>query len=265
MIDDEDYMRLDNFSKENLELIETLRLNNKNGSLFYLLDKCSTAMGSRCLKNWLLKPLLDKDLINERLDFVEAFFNDYIAKEEIKSSLKNVYDLERIIGRISSNTVNAKDLTWLKRSLNEAPKIKEILLNLNLDNAKNIANKINIHKSLYDLYDKALKEDPPFTLKEGGIIKDGYNERLDQLKNISSNGKNWILDYEKKQKELTGIKNLKVGYNRVTGYYIEITKGALKDLDIDLKYERRATLVNSERFITNELKEYESLLLNEIY
>ena len=262
LYDKEDYMRLDAFSKDNLELVETLRLNNKNGSLLNLIDKCNTAMGSRCLRNWLLKPLLDKDKINLRLDFIEAFNNDFIAKEEIKASLKNVYDLERIIGRISSHSVNAKDLVWLRRSLNEIPNIKAVLSNMDLKSAKDIASNINPHEELFNLLDKALVEDPPFTVKEGGIIKEGYNATLDEYRSISKNGKNWILDYEKKQRELTGIKTLKVGYNRITGYYIEVTKGAIKDLPEDITYERRATLVNSERFITDELKKYESLVLN---
>ena len=262
LYDKEDYMRLDAFSKDNLELVETLRLNNRNGSLLNHLDKCNTAMGSRYLRNSLLKPLLDKDKINERLDFIESFNNDFIAKEEIKASLKNVYDLERIIGRISSHSVNAKDLVWLRRSLNEVPKIKEVLSNMELKNAVDIANSINPHKELFELLEKSLVEDPPFTLKEGGIIKEGYNETLDEYRNISKNGKNWILDYEKNQRELTGIKTLKVGYNRITGYFIEVSKGAIKDLPEDIKYERRATLVNSERFITEDLKKYESLVLN---
>ena len=262
LYDKEDYMRLDAFSKDNLELVETLRLNNKNGSLLNHLDKCNTAMGSRYLRSSLLKPLLDKDKINLRLDFIEAFNNDFIAKEEIKSSLKNVYDLERIIGRISSHSVNAKDLVWLRRSLNEVPKIKEVLGNMELKSAKDVAKNINPHTDLFLLLEKALVEDPPFTLKEGGIIKEGYNPTLDEYRDISKNGKNWILNYEKNQRELTGIKTLKVGYNRITGYFIEVSKGAIKDLPEDIKYERRATLVNSERFITEELKKYESLVLN---
>ena len=262
LYDKEDYMRLDAFSKDNLELVETLRLNNRNGSLLNHLDKCNTAMGSRYLRNSLLKPLLDKDKINLRLDFIESFNNDFIAKEEIKASLKNVYDLERIIGRISSHSVNAKDLVWLRRSLNEVPKIKEVLGNMELNSAKDVAKDINPHTELFELLEKSLVEDPPFTLKEGGIIKEGYNKTLDEYRNISKNGKSWIMDYEKSQRELTGIKTLKVGYNRITGYFIEVSKGAIKDLPEDIKYERRATLVNSERFITEDLKKYESLVLN---
>ncbi len=258
----EDYMRLDSFSKDNLELTETLRFNNRNGSLLNLIDKCNTAMGSRMLKNWLIKPLLDEKKINERLNYVEAFTKNYIVREEIKSSLKNVYDLERIIGRISAKSANAKDLVWLRRSLKEAPVIKSLLLELDLSDDEKNNLSINTHDDLYNLLDSSLVDDPPFTLKEGGIIKDGYNKTLDELRDISTNGKTWILEYEKKLREETQIKTLKVGYNRVTGYYIEITKGALKDLNIDLKLERRATLVNSERFISDELKQYENKILN---
>lgn len=258
----EDYMRLDAFSKENLELTETLRFNSRNGSLLNLIDKCNTAMGSRMLKNWLIKPLLSEEKINLRLDFVEAFYNNYIIREEIKSSLKNVYDLERILGRISSNSANAKDMVWLRRSLKEAPLIKEKINELEIDDAKKAMLKIDIHEDLYNLLEASLNDDPPFTLREGGIIKEGYNQELDELREIASNGKAWLIEYEKRLKEETGLKNLKVGYNRVTGYYIEITKGALKDLKEELKLERRATLVNSERFITDELKQYENKILN---
>jgi len=255
----ESYLHIDAFTKKNLEITETLRLNNKNGSLLWLLDKCNTAMGSRMLHKWMDKPLVDKSLIEQRLDYIEAFNNHVIEKEEIKSSFKNVYDLERIIGRICQGSANAKDLVWLRRSLKDIPFVKE---NLNKMGLAELANTINPHEELYQLLNLALVENPPLSVKEGGMINEGFSKELDEVKEISTNGREWILNYEATERERTGIKTLKVGYNRITGYYIEITKGALKELPEDIVYERRATLVNSERFISPELKHYEQLVLN---
>lgn len=256
------YLHLDAFTKKNLELCETLRFNNKSGSLLWHLDKCQTAMGSRLLHKWIDKPLIDKKEINERLDFVEELNNSYIVKEEIKGYFKDVYDLERIIGRISSGNANAKDLVWLRRSLKNIPNVIELVASLNIIAAKELAAKINPHTNLFSLLDKALVENPPLSVKEGGMILEGFNSSLDEIKSVSANSKAWILNYEAQQKEKTGIKTLKVGFNRVTGYFIEVSKGAIKDLPEDCGYERRATLANSERFITEELKHYEQIVLN---
>ena len=256
------YLHLDAFTKKNLELCETLRFNNKSGSLLWHLDKCQTAMGSRLLHKWIDKPLIDKEEINSRLDFVEELNNSYIIKEEIKSYFKDVYDLERIIGRISSGNANAKDLVWLRRSLKNIPNVIELVSNLNIIAAKELAAKINPHNSLYAVLEAALVENPPLSVKEGGMILEGFNNALDEIKSVSTNSKAWILNYETEQKEKTGIKTLKVGFNRVTGYFIEVSKGAIKDLPEDCGYERRATLANSERFITEELKHYEQIVLN---
>ena len=253
------YLHLDAFTKKNLELSETLRLSNKNGSLLWLMDKCQTAMGSRLLHKWMDKPLVDINQINERLDCIEKLNDSYIIKEEIKTYFKDVYDLERIIGRISQGTCNAKDLVWLRRSLKNVPFVIEKLEDLGFNELKN---HMNPHTELYELLDKALVDNPPLSVKEGGMIKEGFDEKLDEVKNISKNGKDWILNYEAKERERTGIKNLKVGYNRVQGYYIEITKVALRDAQIDPGYERRATLANSERFISQDLKKYEQLVIN---
>ena len=258
----EEFLRLDAFTKKNLELSETIRLSKRAGSLLWLLDKCNTAMGSRMLHKWIDKPLLDKNLINERLDFIEVLNNSFYEKEEIRKIFKDVYDIERIIGRISSNSANAKDLVWLRRSLKNIPYLKEIISKLELNNKNEILNSINPHEDLYDLLDKALVLDPPFSVKEGGLINDGFNEMLDEYRNISKNGKNWIFEYEAKERERTGIKTLKVGYNRVLGYFIEITKGQLENLPADSNYQRKATLVNAERFISPELKEYEDKVLS---
>ena len=258
----EEYLKLDAFTKKNLEICETLRYNNKIGSLLWHMDHCETAMGSRMLRKWLEKPLMDVNKINDRLKFVAAFNNHYLEKQEIKSHFKNVYDLERIIGRIASKNANAKDLVWLRRSLEYIPEIKRLIYNLDLDLAKKFSAEIDAHQELFMLLDSALVENPPLSVKEGGMIKDGFDSKLDEIKSIERNSKDWILNYELKQKALTQIKTLKVGYNRVTGYYIEISKGALANLKEDIGYERRATLANSERFITKELKEYEDIVLH---
>ena len=256
------YLHLDAFTKKNLELTETLRLQTKSGSLLWIIDKCQTAMGSRLLHKWLDKPLTDITEINERLDFVDTFNKNIIIKDDIKNEFKNVYDLERIIGRVSSGSANAKDLVWLRRSLHAVPILVDKLNELNTANAKELASKIDMHTELCELLDRALVENPPLSVKEGGLINDGFNQKLDEIRDISTNGKNWIMNYEATQRELTGIKTLRVGFNRVTGYFIEITKGAIKDIPDELNYERRATLANAERFITPDLKHYEEMVLN---
>lgn len=256
------YLHLDAFTKKNLELCETLRLNNKNGSLLWHLDKCSTAMGSRLLHKWIDKPLLDIAQINSRLDFIEELNKNYIVKEEMKSCFKDVYDLERIIGRISSGNANAKDLVWLRRSLKNIPVVIRLVDSLSIEKANHLAQKMNPHTELYTLLEQALVENPPLSVKEGGMILEGFHKDLDEIRAISTNSKAWILTYEAEQRNKTGIKNLKVGYNRVTGYFIEVSKGAIKDLPEDCGYERRATLANSERFITADLKHYEQIVLN---
>lgn len=258
----EKYMHLDAFTKKNLEICETLRYNSKSGSLLWHLDCCETAMGSRMLHKWLDKPLLDSFEINQRLDFIECLNQHYLEKAQMKEYFKSVYDLERIIGRIASGNANAKDLVWLRKSLQYIPEIKELIYSLELPSAKAFAEQIIDHQDLYNILSSALVENPPLSIKEGGMIKDGYNSKLDEIKSILLNSKEWILNYEKGQKELTGIKTLKVGYNRVTGYYIEISKGAIANLPIDIGYERRATLANAERFISKELKEYEDIVLH---
>ena len=259
--DSDKYLKLDAFTKKNLELTETLRLKSRVGSLLNLIDKTNTAMGSRMLRHWLEKPLVEEDKINERLDFVEILNTNYIVREDLKSSFKNVYDLERIIGRIASNSANAKDLVWLRRSLNEIPNIVNALSCLDNPSVNKLIEDINPHEELRELLNRSLVEDPPLSVKEGGLIKEGYNSQLDEIKDIANNGKNFIVDYEREQKEKTGIKTLKVGYNKIVGYFIEISKGAIKDLPPDCNYERRATLVNSERFISPELKRFEEMVI----
>lgn len=254
-------LHLDPFSKRNLELTETLRQNQKSGSLLWLLDKCQTAMGSRKLHTWIDRPLIDRNEIIKRHNYVEALINNYVAKEEIKESLKTVYDLERIIGRISVGNANAKDLVQLRRSLANIPNFKKNVMALGTDDAISFANVIDTHEKLYDLLDKALVDDPPLQIKEGGMIKPLYNKDLDELKEISGSSKDWILKFEAQERERTGIKTMHVGYNRVFGYYIEVSKGALQNLTDSDHYERKQTLANAERFITPELKKYEQIVV----
>ena len=254
-------LHLDPFSKRNLELTETLRQNQKSGSLLWLLDKCQTAMGSRKLHTWIDRPLIDRNEIIKRHNYVEALINNYVAKEEIKESLKTVYDLERIIGRISVGNANAKDLVQLRRSLANIPNFKKNVMALGTDDTISFANGIDTHEKLYDLLDKALVDDPPLQIKEGGMIKPLYNKDLDELKEISGSSKDWILKFEAQERERTGIKTMHVGYNRVFGYYIEVSKGALQNLTDSDHYERKQTLANAERFITPELKKYEQIVV----
>ncbi len=258
----ESYLHLDAFTKKNLELTETIRLGNRNGSLLWLIDKCNTAMGSRMIHKWIDKPLADKEEINERLDFVEALNSDFVSKEEIKKIFKDVYDLERIIGRISSGSANAKDLVWLRRSLKNIPDLKRILANMEIDGAKALNDRIDEHRDVYALLDAAIVDNPPFSVKDGDIIKDGFDKDLDEIRSIARNGKEWILNYEASERERTGIKNLKVGYNKVTGYFIEVSKGQIENIPEDSGYIRRSTLVNAERFISPALKEYETKVLS---
>ncbi len=255
------FLRIDVHSKRNLEIFTTLRNNQKMGSLLWLIDHCNTAMGSRELHKWLERPLLNKKDIVDRQDIIEDIMKNYLIKEDIKENLKNVYDLERIVGRISYGNANAKDLVQLRHSLENIPKLKELVLSLSSNVAQELGQKINPLRDLYDLLMKAVVDNPPLTIKEGGIIKDGFNEELDNIRIAKHNGKNWIIDLEQKEKERTGIKNLKIGYNRVFGYYIEISKGNLDLLPEDSSYERKQTLANAERFVTKELKEQEALIL----
>ena len=257
----DDYLRIDPFTKRNLELNESLRNKQKSGSLLHLLDEAETAMGSRLLHKWIDRPLKDISMINARLDIVEAFINNYVVKEDIIENLKTVYDLERIIGRVSCGNANARDLVQLKRSLQNIPSIKENLEKLNLDLTNSISSKINPHRDLFELLDASLVENPPLTIKDGGMIKEGYSKELDEIKNISKNSKDWLKNYEQEEKDKLGIKNLKIGYNRVFGYFIEISKGQLDLVKEDSGLIRKQTLANAERFISEELKNYEQIIL----
>ena len=256
IIDKNSYLSMDVHTIRNLELIETLRLKERTYSLIWLLDKTKTSMGSRMLKHWLLNPLKDKKLIEERYDKIEKLNEEFILKDELRNTLYEIYDIERLCGKVSCGNLNARDLLQLKNSLKVLPELKRIIesLGFNYD--------IDTHDILYKLLDDSIYENPPVTLKEGYLIKEGYNEELDELKNIRSGGKSFVADFESKLKESTGIKTLKVGFNKVFGYFIEVSKGQVKEIPQDLGWERRQTLTNCERFISPELKEKESMILN---
>ena len=255
------YLKMDAYSLKNLELTETLRSGSKKGSLLWFLDKCQTAMGSRFLRKAVERPLIDKIEIENRQNVIENFKTEFFIKEEVKEYLKNVYDLERIIGRVSYGNVNAKDLVQLRTSLSVLPYLKETMEKLSSNGAKKLSSEIKVHSGLYDLLETALVDTPPLTIKDGGIIKALYSDELDNIKSASINGKKWLLELEAKERIRTGIKKLKIGYNRVFGYYIEVTRGQLGLINDDFGYERKQTLSNSERFISPELKEMESVIL----
>ena len=256
------FLRMDIHTINSLELLENLRNQTRIGSLLWLLDHCQTALGSRELKKWITRPLIDNNLIQKRYDIVGNLINNFEVKEELINSLKEVYDLERIVGRISYGNANARDLLQLKNSLSYLPNIKENIYKINTNYSTELADLIDTLDNLHELLEKSINENAPLTIKDGDIIKNGYNEELDNLRDITKNGKDWLINYEAKQKEITGIKTLRVSYNKVFGYYIEISKAAALTISPELNYVRKQTLANAERFITPELKEYESLILN---
>lgn len=254
--EEKNYLKMDVHTKRNLELTETLRLKQRNYSLIWLLDKTKTAMGARMLKSFIENPLIDKEEINRRYDMVEVLLKEFILKEDLCTALFEVYDLERLSGRIAFGNANARDLLQLKNSLKVLPTIKEIL------------EKIGFYKTLetlddlYQLLEKSIYENPPITIKEGYLIKEGYHEELDELKGLRKGGKDFVARFEAEERERTGIKNLKVGYNKVFGYYIEISKGNINMVKEEYGYERKQTLANCERYISPILKEKEALILN---
>lgn len=255
-----DYMSMDINSRRNLELTENIRDKGKKGSLLWVLDKSNTAMGSRMLRKWIEQPLINKDSIQNRLDSVEEIRNDYGILSELKGSLKNVYDIERISGKISAQSINAKEMLSLKNSIENIPKLKEILKSCNSFRLKFIHDNMDELKDIYDILDRAIIESPSLSVKEGNIIKDGFNDEIDELRRAKAHGKEWIAALENNEREVTGIRSLKVGYNKVFGYYIEISK-ANYSLIPDGRYIRKQTLSNAERFVTQELKEMEEKIL----
>ena len=254
--ENKNYLKMDIHTKRNLELTETLRLKQRNYSLIWLLDKTKTAMGSRMLKSFIENPLINKNEINRRYDVVDTFLTEFILKDDLVKCLMEVYDLERLSGRIAFGNANARDLLQLKSSLKVLPQIHSILDEIHYH--KNIL----VLDELYDLLDRSIYETPPVTIKEGYLIKEGYSSELDELKDLRKGGKDFVADFEEKERERTGIKNLKVGYNRVFGYYIEVSKGNVSLIKDEFGYERKQTLANAERYISPILKEKEALILN---
>ena len=250
-----EYLEFDNNTKRNLELTETIRNRERQYSLLWLLDKTKTAMGSRFLKQTIENPLTNKEKIERRYDLVSKLSTEFILRDDLIKALSGVYDLERLVARITYGNLNAKDLLQLKNSLKELPVIEKILEELKFDK------KVESFEDLYLLLDRTILEDAPFTLHEGHLIKEGYNEELDELRKVSSGSKDFILEMEKEEKAKTGIKNLKVGFNKVFGYYIEVSKGQISLIKEEYGYERKQTLANCERFITPVLKEKENIIL----
>lgn len=253
------YMCLDINARRNLELTEKLRDKSKKGTLLWVLDKTSTSMGGRRLRRWINDPLLDIEKINKRLNSVKELKDNPILRGDIADLLKKVYDIERLVGKISYRNANARDLISLKNSVKQLPELKKIMSNTESTLLKELYNELDILEDIYNIIDVAIVEEPPISVKEGGIIKKGYNEEIDKLKMATTDGKNWLIQLEANEREKTGIKGLKVGFNKVFGYYIEVTKSNISL--VPDRYIRKQTLTNGERYVTEELKKLENELL----
>ncbi len=259
-IQDSEFMTIDSNTRRNLELTETIKDRKKRGSLLWLLDKTQTSMGSRCLRTYIEQPLYDEKLINQRLNGVEELVKNIVVRDALTSLLGSVYDIERLCGKVSYNNLTPKDTIALKNSLSVLPEIKEKLSGFKSTILKNIAKDIYDYSSIYNMLDSAIVENPPYVLKDGGFIKKGYSKELDDICNISTVGKTWLATLEADEREKTGIKNLKIGYNSVFGYYIEVSKGQVDQ--VPYRYQRKQTIANAERYITDELKEMENKILH---
>jgi DNA mismatch repair protein MutS len=255
-----DYLLIDSNSRRNLEITENLRENKKRGSLLWVIDRTNTAMGGRKLRKWLEQPLMDRNKIIERLDSVEELSTNISYHEDLRESLKDIYDIERLVGKISSKSVNARELNSLKNSIEKIPDIKSILSNFKTPLLKNMYENLDELKDIWSLINRAILNNPSISLKEGNLIKKGYNSKIDELREIKTHGKDWIASLEKQERDVTKIKSLKIGYNKVFGYYIEVTKSNLGMVP-EGRYIRKQTLSNSERYITPELKEMEDKIL----
>ncbi|KFN89671.1 DNA mismatch repair protein MutS [Tetragenococcus muriaticus] len=254
------YLKMDYYSKANLELSQSIRTGKKHGTLLWLLDETQTAMGGRLLKQWLDRPLMQKNEIIKRQDQVASLLQAFFEREDLKEALTKVYDLERLAGRVAFGNVNGRDLLQLKSSLEQIPAIRTVLQGIDQGEWTQTLNNLEPMTDLVELIAQSINEEAPVEITEGNVIKDGFSQQLDQYRKAMRNGKQWIAELEAKEREKTGIKNLKVGYNRVFGYYIEITKANLGNL-AEGTYERKQTLANAERFITPELKELEKTIL----
>lgn len=251
-------MKMDYSTLLNLELIEPLRAQSKHKTLFSFLDVCKTSMGSRLLKDWIMNPLYDLNEIELRQNQIEFLIKDYILKDKLKEHLSHCYDIQRLVGRISFGSANPQDIMRLRNTLNQLP---QILTLIDHDLFKTY-NQIDQLKDITQLLNEAINEEVPSSIKDGNVFKTGYHQELDELRDIQHLGKKWLLDFELKEKERTQIKNLRIGYNRVFGYYIEISKGNIPNIKEEFNYIRKQTLSNQERFITPELKEMEDKILN---
>jgi len=257
----EDYVYMESATKKALELTKNAN-NEKYGTLLWLLDHTHSAMGGRLLKQWIDQPLISKEKIEERLDLVEVFMDNFLERETIIDMINDIYDIEKLASRVAFGNVNARDLKWICSSLKVIPELKYQLLSLDHPQLNNLAMQLVDLSPIIQTIDEAIVDDPPLVIKEGNIIKDGYNKELDELRDIRKNGKKWLMAFEEKEKERTGIKGLKVGYNRVFGYYIEVTKSYLPLVKDEFNYTRKQSLSNAERFITPELKDMENKILS---
>ena len=256
-----DFMKMDYYAKRNLELTESIRLKSKKGTLLWLMDETKTPMGARRLKQWIDRPLINKERVEERLNIVESFMNHFIERDTLRGYLNQVYDIERLVGRVSYGNVNARDLIQLKHSISEIPNIKALLESMN-DVATNQFSSLEPLEDLLQVLEDSLIEEPPISIKDGGLFKHGFSKQLDEFLEASKNGKDWLAQLQAKERERTGIKSLKISYNKVFGYFIEITRANLQGFEPnEYGYHRKQTLSNAERFITDELKEKEDIIL----
>lgn len=259
MVYENDFLQMDFSTKQNLELTSSLRSNSRSQTLWSFLDKCRSSMGSRLLKKWIEYPLVDTAMINRRLDAVEYLNDNFITKDELREHLGFVYDMERLSARVAYGSANPRDILRLIKTLEHTPQIFELFHDCS---AYEEFQSIDPCRELYDMIEGAIIDNPPLTLKDGGVFVEGYNEELDHVREIGKNGKNWILELENKERERTGVKSLKIGYNRVFGYYIEVTKTNLDSIKDEFGYVRKQTLTNAERFITQELKDKEDAIVH---
>ena len=256
-----DFMKMDYYAKRNLELTESIRLKSNKGTLLWLMDETKTPMGARRLKQWIDRPLINKERIEERLSIVESFMNHFIERDTLRGYLNQVYDIERLVGRVSYGNVNARDLIQLKHSISEIPNIKSLLESMN-DVASNQFSSLEPLEDLLQVLEDSLIEEPPISIKDGGLFKQGFSKQLDEYLEASKNGKDWLAQLQAKERERTGIKSLKISFNKVFGYFIEITRANLQGFEPSkFGYHRKQTLSNAERFITDELKEKEDIIL----
>ncbi|WP_336771995.1 DNA mismatch repair protein MutS [Paenibacillus sp. MMO-58] len=254
------YMILDHYTRRNLELTETVRDRSKKGSLLWLLDRTQTSMGARLLRRWIDKPLLNRSKIEERYEAVDALYRNLIARDDIRSELNHVYDLERLVGRVAFGSANGRDMNALKSSIRRTPQLVELARQAGSERLRQLVDGLDNCSDLADLIETVIVDEPPVSIREGGLIRAGYDDYLDQLREASTNGKKWLAELERQEREATGIKTIKIGFNKVFGYYLEVSKGALGMLP-EGRYERKQTLANAERFVTPELKEKERLIL----